>query len=113
MNSIASWSGATVFAINLVFYPHAGQAEEFTGKEFAEWSETSQDSYIQTSVTMAGVIFSQTRPTIARCVNDWYYKDNSSDTRNSTIRSAISENATFHPSAVILAIIVKECGSIK
>lgn len=46
MNSIAGWSRASAVAIGLVIGPQVSLAEGFTGKDFAGWSEASQDSFI-------------------------------------------------------------------
>ena len=67
---------------------------------------------MQTSVSMAGVIAAQTKPEIARCIDGWYFvNDDAVDQRNAEIIGLISENAGFHPSAVILAAIQRECGT--
>ncbi|QBF32337.1 hypothetical protein [Thalassococcus sp. S3] len=93
-------------------YPQQSLAEGFTGAEFATWSEASQNSYIETSVTMAGVVFTQTHLGKASCVNDWYFADDAWKTRNSDIRDAIAAYRDAHPSGVILALIIRECGAL-
>ena len=112
MSTIAARVGASTVSILLAGYPQLGVAEGFTGAEFATWSEASQDSYIETSVTMAGVVFTQTHPEKATCVNDWYFADRAWERRNLEIRETIAAYPDGHPSGIILAVILRECGPI-
>lgn len=94
-------------------YPQASSAQGFTGEEFATWSQVSQDSYIQASVMMAGVV-AQIQPELSRCVDQWYFVDAARKAqRNDTIRAFIIENAGYHPSGVILAVVQQECGAFE
>lgn len=94
------------------FLPQISSANGFTGAQFAEWDVTNQDSYIETSVTMAGVVIAQTNPSQASCVNDWYFKDRASLARNPEIRKTIVAYGDAHPSGIILAILIRECGAL-
>ena len=87
-------------------------ANGFTGADFATWEMRAQDSFIQTSITMAGVVATQTKPEVARCLDDWYRPDTElKDRRNDEVRTIIMGNPTYHPSGVIMAVLVKACGS--
>lgn len=94
-------------------YPQEIKAEGFTGADFSAWEISSQDSYIQTSITMAGVVLAQLQPDTARCLNDWYFAEDQSSARNKFIRETIASYQDYHPSGVILAIIAEECGALK
>ncbi|AZV79057.1 hypothetical protein EBB79_15045 [Parasedimentitalea marina] len=90
-------------------YPQESAAEGFTGSEFTEWSEAGQNNYIETSVTMAGMVFSQTHPSVATCINYWYFASASGDSEVKMIRDTVEQYNTAHPSGVILAVILREC----
>ncbi len=112
MNSIAGWCGAIALGVLTVFHPQVSVAEGFSGAEFSNWETGAQDSYIQTSVTMAGVVLAQLQPVKAQCINDWYFADNQSSARNNFIRETIASYQDYHPSGVILAIVTEECGAL-
>ncbi|MEM6276690.1 MAG: hypothetical protein AAF714_07035 [Pseudomonadota bacterium] len=90
-------------------HPQESASDGFTGADFARWSADSQDSYIQTSMTMAGVVFTRTEPQVATCINDWYFSGDRLEARNETIRGTISRYRDHHPAGVILAMILQEC----
>lgn len=95
----------------LVICPQISWADGFTGKEFSAWERVSQDSYIQTSVAMIGVVASRVQPEISQCINDWYFKtDVSISERNGEIRALVIQYVDYHPSAVILATVQEACG---
>ncbi|MEM6275388.1 MAG: hypothetical protein AAF714_00445 [Pseudomonadota bacterium] len=113
MNSIARLVCATGLVCVAAFHPQVSAAEGFTGADFAAWPEASQDSYIQTSVTMAGVVLAQVRPDMSRCIDGWYFASDDMAARNKAVRNLIAANSSYHPSGVILAAIQQACGSIK
>lgn len=101
-------------SLSTTIYPQNSMAEGFSGAAFAAWSQVSQDSYIQSSVMMAGVIGTQVKPEISRCIDAWYFEtEGVKAARNQMIRNAIIEFADHHPSGVILALIQRACGSFK
>lgn len=103
---------ATTIAFSSLFYMQAYAQEGFTGEDFLAWESSAQTGFVQTSVSMAGIIASQIKPDIARCIDGWYFaNDEALDQRNTEIITLIDENARFHPSAVILAAIQRECGA--
>lgn len=94
--------------------PQISLAEGFTGREFLAWQQASQDSYLQTSVTMASMIIAQTNAETGACVDDWYFGDQAMiDRRNAELRDQIEAYDGYHPSAVIAAVLQKQCGSFK
>lgn len=113
MNSIAVRVGAILIVAGLGFYPQNSLADAFTGKDFSKWSETGQDSFIQASVTMAGVVLTRTQPDKARCIDGWYGGDDKKAERNASIRKTIADYGDYHPSGTILAIIEQACGPLK
>lgn len=101
---------SAVLALGLL--PMTAHAEDFNGTTFLQWTQAQQDSYIQTSVTMAGFIASQNAGNGAECLNNWYFKDNAlRNKRNASLRSNIEKFPSYHPAITILATIEKNCGS--
>lgn len=96
-----------------LIHPQESAADGFTGDDFAGWSAASQDNYIQTSVTMAGVVLTQLRPEISTCIDDWYFSGDNLPTRNDHVRKMILDNRGYHPSGVILAVILQVCGPLE
>lgn len=94
--------------------PQVSHAEGFTGADFARWPIDAQNSFIQTSVTMAAVIAAQTNEATAECLNAWYRPDTSlKGGRNDELRRIITDNPDYHPTGVILALLFKRCGSFR
>ena len=85
------------------------RAETFTSEKFLKWPAESQASYFRTSIGMAAIIASQRGNGYGRCVSDWYF--GSPEGRHTALREAMRKNSSFHPQAVILAILQKACGS--
>lgn len=100
-------------SVTALVHPQESAADGFTGEDFAGWSAASQDNYIQTSLTMAGVVLAQLRPEISTCIDDWYFAGDNLPKRNDHVRKVILENRAYHPSGVILAIIVRACGPLE
>lgn len=96
------------------FCPQQSLAEGLTGKEFLNWPQEQQDSYIQISITMAGVVATQTKPSVATCIDEWYAPDTSlKDDRDAFIRDTIKGYEGYHPSGVIFAVLQNKCGDFK
>ena len=94
------------------FHPQEIRANGFTGTDFAQWDESAQNSYIQTSVTMAGVVLTQIAPEKSACIDDWYLGDGQQAARNAHIRKTIAQYGGYHPSGTILAVLQEACGPL-
>lgn len=112
MNSIAQRAGAIGVALIAAIYPQKSVAQGLDGSIFAAWPVANQDSYIETSVMMAGVVLAQTHPSKSHCINDWYFAGTAWQARNPEIRKMIAAHGSAHPSGVILAMIFQECGRV-
>ena len=67
---------------------------------------------MQTSISMAGVIASQTRPETARCIDTWYYENEATKrTRHEEILQTMPDYAEFTPHAFLLAYLESVCGT--
>lgn len=90
----------------------AGIADDgFKSSKFLTYPEDSQKSYIGSSAMMAGLIATQNQPGQAKCVDEWATKD-----FEANYRKVVGTMKTFpdhHPTAVILAVLQKACGSFK
>lgn len=105
---------ATTLMTVVTAFPQISAADGFTGSAFGKWPGTSQDGYIQSSIMMAGVIGAQVKPSVARCIDAWYFADDASKARvNDDVRNTITKFPDHHPSGVILAVIQKKCGAFK
>ncbi|WP_320240876.1 hypothetical protein [Cognatiyoonia sp. IB215182] len=96
----------------LTIHPQEIYAQAFTGADFSTWETSAQDSYIQTSLTMAGVVFSQVDPEKSACIDNWYLGEAQKADRNTYIRNTIAEYGSYHPSGTILAILLEACGPL-
>lgn len=102
-----------VFMLALASYPHLSLADSFTSADVLEWAEDSQDNYFQTSVTMIGVVATQTgaHGHIATCIDDWYWQGNvANPEHNDAIRAAMQRFPDLYPQAIVLAVVEKQCG---
>ncbi|WP_171168101.1 hypothetical protein [Ruegeria sp. HKCCA0370] len=101
------------FVLSLVSFPQISAADGFTSADVLEWPEASQNNYFQTSVTMIGIVATQVegREHIAECIDSWMGGGQESvPKRAAVIRSVMEGIPEYHPQAVILAVIEKECG---
>jgi hypothetical protein len=99
---------ALVFVFTLISIAHI-QAQFFKSKEFLEYSESSRSNYIVIATGMAGLIAGQNRPEQSQCIDQWVREN-----RRQGYQSAISAMRKFpdhHPSAVLIAVLQKACGS--
>ena len=89
-------------------------SQGFTGNEFLQWSRDSQEAFVANSISMIGIVASQSREDIALCIDYWYPQDRAiRDQRRKFLIDQISRFPDYHPQAVILAQIQKECGSFR
>jgi len=88
-----------------------GASKVFRSSEFLTWKQTSQDFYIEASVGMASLIASQIDKAQARCIDNWYFKNEAA--ANASIRNVMKNNPSYHPRGIILGVVQKQCGSFK
>lgn len=94
-----------------VLYPQAVGANNFKSSAVLEWDQSSQDAMFRTSVTMVGIVATQTgeHNHLAECIDRETASGGEAD-RNDRIRAAMKRFPSHHPQAVILAVIEKACG---
>lgn len=103
---------ASVIVIFLIYSIPLYAKEGFTAEKFLQFNQAAQASYFQTSVTMAGVIATQTRKDLARCIDDWYFgSSETTQKRNASMLALMKKYPKHHPSGIIAAAINKACGS--
>lgn len=111
MNTIGTWALATGLATAMLVHPQKSAAEGFTGEQFLEWDLASQDSYFQTSITMASIMATKLKQTSGDCIAAWYLEpDADRAARNTELRDVIARNHTYHPSAVVFLVLEQTCG---
>lgn len=99
-------------AAGALAYPQKASADKFTGDVFLTWSQSGQDTYIGTSVTMAAMIVGRTNAERGACIDNWYASSETvTAARNTEIRDTIGRNSEYHPSAVILLVLEGACGA--
>ena len=79
-----------------------------TTADFLQWEREAQISFLQIAMNMTGIIASQAKPEIARCLNEWYYADQ--DARNQEILDVMPQLAEHTPTTVVLAVVNDVCG---
>ena len=105
---------AIILAGIFLSYPQTSHASGFSGSDLLRYDKGAQESFIDISITMAASVATQTNPDVARCINDWYFKDTSVRPRRvEEILSVVRQYPNHHPSGVILAVLQKACGSFK
>lgn len=99
--------------LGMMAFPQISAADDFTAADVLGWSAESQASYFQTSVTMIGIVATQTgeHGHIAECIDGWYGgAEAGAEQRAERIRTVMGSLLEFHPQAVILAVIEDACG---
>ncbi|MEM0989030.1 MAG: hypothetical protein AAGK00_09110 [Pseudomonadota bacterium] len=85
----------------------------FTAADVLGWEPSQKDWYFEVATGMATVVASRSRSPAARCINDWYFANDSlRAARNNEMRALLRRYRDYHPSNVIAAVIEKECGPI-
>lgn len=94
-------------AMLAVSFAGAAMAEDqFNATAFLAWNAKQQESYVTASLAMAAAI----APSQSSCINAW----------NQTARAAgykdliatMQKYSSHHPTAVVLALIERDCGRI-
>lgn len=107
-----NWIAANAAALAFLTCPQLLSADGFTSAQVLEWGESSQNALFQNSITMAGIVATQVRPDIARCIDGWY-SAGQIEQRQAQIRDALQLYPDHHPQAIILAVIEKACGQFE
>lgn len=85
----------------------------FTAADVLGWDQKSQNSYFETSISMAGVLASQSKNPAVHCIDDWYFGSAGHKSRvNDEIRATMQQYPDYYPATVIVAVIERECGSL-
>ena len=90
-------------------YSASGAEESFKSSKFLEYPAESQTSYITSSAMMAGLIATQNTHSQAECVDRWVARHRKDEYR--PVLDAMKKFPDHHPTAVILAVLGKACGS--
>lgn len=87
------------------------QADDtFKSSDFLNWDLKSQTYYIRTSIGMAGLIAGRNDEAQGKCLDNWYFND--TPLRDQFILKTMRRVPDYHPRAVILAVLEKQCGPL-
>lgn len=82
-----------------------------TTEDVLKWQRSEQVSFLQISISMVAVVASQTKPEIARCLDDWYFESKAKqDQRHNEIIQLMPDYTEFDPSALVLGYLESVCG---
>ena len=88
---------------------HAGT----TTADFLKWERKSQESFLQISISMAGVIASQIKPKASKCLDEWYFtSEELQSKRHDEILEIMPQYKDFDPHAFLLAYLEQACGKL-
>lgn len=101
------------FLAALLIHPQLSLAEGFTSADVLKWEEGAQDSFFQTSISMASIVAARTgqHSKAVECINEWYGAEGAQVHRHDYIRSKMRRYLRYHPQGIILAVLEEECGS--
>ena len=74
-----------------------------------EWNRKSRNFYLETSVTMAGVVAAQSQKTAATCIGEWHVEEHKKG--YPAILETLRTYPAYHPQAAVLAVLRKACGT--
>jgi NAD/NADP transhydrogenase alpha subunit len=97
---------AAALAISISTGALAGEA--FTIKEFLALSPDTQKNFITTTAGATGLVANMNRPAQSKCIDAWIAKNAS--TGYQPVIEAMKKMPDYHPMAVTVAVIQKECG---
>lgn len=112
-NAIISAIIATMM-VGSIGFAYAESKPSKQMEQFLGFDRKTQDGFISTSVTMLAVIAAQTAPEIAKCVDNWYsVSTENAQMRNSEFLAVMRENQQYKPTAIVLAVVERECGKFE
>lgn len=87
---------------------------ETTSADMLKWAPKEQAAYVDLAVQMVGFVVSQNDGVQARCINDWYFKDDNVRERGiQQIINVMRQYPNYLPGTVVIAVLQKQCGSFK
>ena len=101
----------SIFAVSFLS-PQILSAQGITGEDVLKWPEESQNALFLNSATMAGIIAGQTgdHDNIALCIDRWLAGAGDLPSFPDRVREVLTGLPGYHPQAIVLAVIEKECG---
>jgi hypothetical protein len=95
-----------VLAVSFAGAAMAGDG--FTIKEFLALSDGAQKNFITTTAGATGLVANMNRPAQSKCIDAWIAKYAS--TGYQPVIETMKKLPDYHPMAVTVAVIQKECG---
>ncbi len=105
----------TLIAIDTVYMlltsGSASAADARTSRGFLKLDKDTQEVYLLASIATAMSLATQVRKGLAPCISKWYTKDLTiNQKRHDQIRQYMAENPSYSPSAIMIAVLQKQCG---
>lgn len=88
-----------------------GADDGLKASQFLSHSAEGQSGYITSSAMMAGLIAAQNKPEQAKCIDEFTATQKANGYPR--IIDAMKQYGDYHPTAVILSVFQKACGSLK
>lgn len=100
---------AAALAISISTGALAG--ESVTATKFLTYTPEGQKGFITATAGTAAVIANMNRPEQGKCIDAWIGSNSGSGYK--TVMDAMKKLPDYHPTAVTLAVLQKQCGPLK
>lgn len=85
--------------------------EAFKSSKFLQYAPDVQRSYVSTTTVAAWLVASQNNKSQAKCIDEWGAANR--DSGYQPVLDAMRRFPEDHPTALILAVLQKQCGTFK
>jgi len=87
---------------------HNAHANQFTAKDFLEFSQGQRQWWYMGSIDALGLVVSQGNKEQADCIWNWYFADK--DAKSAFLDKKMKSFPQHSPSAIITGLLHKDCG---
>ena len=120
--SLLAWPKALIFLgflvppmllfANVSFASGDDADNSFTAKDFLQLSDEQKKFWIEGAVDAYGQVAAAKSNDLGKCVLQWYYGDKIAE-RNSLILASMKKYPDIIPSAIMLALTERACGTFR
>lgn len=104
--------GLALASLSTIVCSSGASADDgFKASDFLKFPQENQRGYISASAMMAGLIATQNVPDQAKCISRWVADE--ATRGHPKITEAMKVHGEYHPTAVIMSVLQKECGAFK
>ncbi len=101
---------AGILGVLLVFLTHQSHATNFTNKDFLTMPKLQQKGFLDGVINTLWQVAAQNDSDTGQCIVDWYFGEETAQ-RNGLIFKSMNQYPTYTPSAIVIALTERECGS--